>query len=298
MGRVFRVESKLIWNLEDFLLMNNPPQTIVDTPPPADETARVVVEADSEIRKMLKDEKTSNLQKYKQLVVGDASFWLFAWLELVTLLVGNLRGGLGIFARQKFFRGCFHKCGRGVVIGSNVTIRHPQRIEIGDNVVIDDYVVLDAKSDVPHATLRIEDGTVIGRNSALVCKGGTIHIGKDVNVSVNCTLISESNLYIGDKSLVAGHCYLIAGGNHGTEFSGVPFVDQPRLQKGGIQILANCWVGANVTMLDGVTLGPDTIIGAAALVNRSVPPATIAVGVPAKIISSRAMDTPPPCFAH
>ena len=178
----------------------------------------------------------------------------------------------------------FRRCGRGVVFGRNVTIRHPGRIEIGDNVVFDDNVVLDGKGD-RERTIRIGSGTMIARNSMLVCKGGTIDMGPKVIVSVNCTLISQSQLTIGESSLIAGHCYINAGGNHGTNFSGVPFIEQPRLDKGGIRIQSNCWICANATVLDGVELGPNTIVGAAALVNRSMPPNCIVGGVPAVPLS-------------
>lgn len=77
---------------------------------------------------------------------------------------------------------------------------------------------------------------------------------------------------------------MIAGGNHGTDFSGIPFVDQPRTQLGGIEVLENCWLGAQSTILDGIQIGPNSIVGAAALVNRDVSPDTIVAGVPAKAI--------------
>ena len=147
-------------------------------------------------------------------------------------------------------------------------IRHPHKIVLGDDVIIDDHVVLDAKGD-RETSIQIGDRTIVGRNSALVCKGGTIDVAPDVNISVNCTLISESTLSIGEKTLIGGHCYVIAGGSHGTDCSGVPFVDQPRSLKGGVEIKRNCWLGASVTMLDGVTIGPNTIVGAAAMVEPS-----------------------------
>jgi acetyltransferase-like isoleucine patch superfamily enzyme len=202
-----------------------------------------------------------------------------------------MRGAIGLFLRQRLYRGLFRECGRGVVIGHNVTIRNPCRICIGDNVVIDDNVVLDAKGDAED-TLSIASNSIIGRNSILVCKGGKIVIEPEVNISVNCTIISESEVTIGEKSLVGGHCYIIAGGNHGTQLDGTPFVDQPRLQKGGVTILHNCWLGANSTILDGTTIGPDAIVGAAALVRRDVPEKTIVAGVPAAIISSSTTDPP------
>ncbi len=242
-----------------------------------------LVEPDSEVRRLFKDRQTSDLKKYIWLTAGDVSFWRFVYFELVTFLLGGMRGALGLFLRRRFYPRTLKECGSGVVFGRNVTIRHPQRICIGNNVVLDDNVVLDAKGE-EGVTLKIADNTIVGRNSAIVCKGGTIDIQADVNISVNCTLISESQLSIGSKTLVAGHCYVIAGGNHGTDFSGIPFVDQPRTQLGGIEVLENCWLGAQSTILDGIRVGPNSIVGAAALVNHDVPPDTVVAGVPAKAI--------------
>lgn len=244
-----------------------------------------VVEPESEIRSLLKDRKTSNLSKYRWLTVGKSSFTRFLYFELLTFFLQGLRGALGIFLRQKLLPSTFQECGSGLVVGRNVVIRHPGRIVIGHNVVIDDNVVLDAKGDAD-TTIEIGSNTLIGRNSALVCKGGTIRLDCGVNVSVNCTVISESNVTIGEKSLVAGHCYIIGGGNHGVEFNGVPFVEQPRVDKGGVHIKENCWLGASSTVLDGTIIGPDSVVGASSLVCRNVAPQTIVGGVPAQPISS------------
>ena len=252
-------------------------------------TPHRIVEADSEIRRLLKDKNATNGSKYMWLTVGNDSILAFLRYEFLTTAFGGMRGALGLFCRQLLYPAMFRRCGRGVVFGRNVTIRHPGRIEIGDNVVFDDNVVLDGKGD-RERTIRIGSGTMIARNSMLVCKGGTIDMGPMVIVSVNCTLISESQLTIGERSLIAGHCYINAGGNHGKNFSGVPFIEQPRLDKGGIRIQSNCWICANATVLDGVDLGPNTIVGAAALVNRSMPPNCIVGGVPAIPLSDGNKD--------
>ena len=242
-------------------------------------------EPDSEIRKLLKDRNRSSLQKYMWLTIGESSLLRLAWHELLMILVGGLPGAIGIFFRGIFYRTLLQECGKGVVFGRNITLRHPGRIRIGDNVVFDDGVVLDAKGETS-TTITIGDDAIVGRNSSLVCKGGSIRIASAANISLNCTLISESLLAIGEKTLVGGHCYIIAGGNHGTQFNGVAFVDQPRTQKGGVDIRSNCWLGAHATVLDGVIVGPDAVVGAGAVVHRDVASRTIVGGVPAEVIHS------------
>lgn len=257
----------------------------VVSPDTAGQKSAQVVEPDSELRRLLKDRQMSNLRKYKLLMVGDRSYFWLAYYEMV-MLFGGIPGLLGLFVRHCLYPSLLQKCGKGVAFGRNVTIRHPHRICIGDNVVIDDNAVLDAKGDAA-TTIEIESNVIVGRNSSLVCKGGKIHVAENANISLNCTIISESEVNIGRKSLIGGHCYIIGGGNHGVEMNGVPFVDQPRTQHGGVHILENCWLGASTTVLDGTRIGPDAIVGAGAVVIRDVQEKTVVAGVPATLISTQ-----------
>lgn len=245
-----------------------------------------VDDPDSEIRAMFKDKSTSAVKKYMLLTVGKKSYWALFKYELLTGLFGSLPGALGLALRRMAYRRLFGRCGRGVVIGRNVTIRHPHRIHLGDRVIIDDHVVLDAKGDNDR-TLTIGDDTLIGRNTILSCKGGRIELGDRVNISVNCTLLSESLLTVGEKTLIAGHAYLVAGGNHSFDRTDTPILDQPLVQRGGVQIAQHCWLGASVTILDGVTVGRDSVIAAGAVVNKPVDAYKIVAGVPAKVIRDR-----------
>lgn len=258
--------------------------------------ALTLSDADSEIRRLLKDQNTSALKKYMWLTVGRNSLFALLKYELITGLLAPIPGALGILLRQKLYRHLFARCGRGLVIGRNVTIRHPHRIALGDNVFIDDNAVLDAKGDHPIA-IDIASDSILGRNSILCCKAGRIALENRVNISVNCTLISETNLTIAQRTLIAGHCYLIAGGNHGLDRTDIPILDQPLIEKGGIRIEPNCWLGANVTILDGVTLGRDSVVAAGAVVNKPVPPYSIVGGVPAKLLRDRRTPTTPPTSA-
>ncbi|MEX0886931.1 MAG: NAD-dependent epimerase/dehydratase family protein [Phycisphaeraceae bacterium] len=246
---------------------------------------------ETDVRRLLRQQNMSRLGKYMWLTTGRRSFLALLRYELVTGLAGSMPGAAGYLARTLTYRGLWGSCGRGVTIGRNVVIRHPHRIHIGDGVVIDDNVVLDAKGDHDH-TLVIGDHAIIGRGTILSCKGGTLHVGARANLSCNCTLISETRLDIGDRVLIAGHCYLIAGGNHGIECIDTPIIDQPMTSKGGIAIDQNAWLGANVTVLDGVAIGRDAVIAAGSVVNKPVEAFTIAGGVPARTIRHRAQNDP------
>ena len=243
-------------------------------------------EVDTVVRKILKDDTSSSWRKYMTLVVGQKSFWALFKYELLTGLLGSIPGAAGLLLRQKFYRCLLGSCGSGVAIGRNVTIRHPHRIHLGDRVIIDDNCVLDAKGE-DEVTVNIGNDSIIGRNTILSCKGGRIEIAPLVNVSVNCTFISETSLRIGTKVLIAGYCYVVAGGNHGIDRTDVPILEQPVLDKGGVDIAEHCWVGASVTILDGVTIGCDAVVAAGAVVTRAVDPFSIVGGVPARVLNDR-----------
>jgi acetyltransferase-like isoleucine patch superfamily enzyme len=161
-------------------------------------------------------------------------------------------------------------------------------------VIIDDYAVLDGKGD-REVTIDIGAGSIIGRNSILSCKqvaetSGHIVLKEQVNVSVNCTLISESELLIGEKVLIAGHCYLNAGGNHGLDRIDVAILEQPMVHKGGIRIGPGSWLGASCVLLDGATIGERAVIAAGAVVNGHVQDCTIVGGMPARLLRDRSAE--------
>lgn len=254
--------------------------------PPVRRRTGQPTEVDSEVRRLLKDHSASALAKYRAINVGRPGLLPLLAHELRATLLAGLGGAAGIALRQLFYRGMWRRCGKGVVVGRGVTIRHPHRIELGEGVIIDDHCVLDGKGEAD-VTIRLGDGVILGRNTVLSCKGGSIELEAGVNVSLNCTFISESKLTIGRRTYVAGHCYAIAGGTHGMERTDIPIADQPSIAKGGIAVGADAWIGAQVAILDGVTIGHDAVVGAGAVVLHDVAPFAVAAGVPARQLRSR-----------
>ena len=150
--------------------------------------------------------------------------------------------------------------------------------------MIDDNVVLDAKGQ-DNDGITIGDGVFIGRNTILNCKNGNIILEDNVNMGFNCQIFSASNVTIRKNGLIAAYCYLI-GGTHTFSKLDVSPLEQER-QSFGITINDNIWLGSNVQILDGVTIGRDCIIGTSAVVNSDIPDYSIAVGIPAKVIKNR-----------
>jgi acetyltransferase-like isoleucine patch superfamily enzyme len=237
-------------------------------------------------QKFLLDHRKGMVSKYKNLAVGNVSFFSLLKYEIITTLFSGIPGGVGLFLRKLFFPTLFKRTGKGVVFGKQMTIRHPGKIEIGNGVVFDDNTVLDAKGDNNRGII-MGDNILVGRNTIISCKGGDIEIGDFSNIGPNNTLISESVLKIGKYVFTAGHSYLIAGGNHSFEKKDQPIWFQPSTSRGGISIEDDIWIGAQSTILDGVKIGTGSVIGAASLVLKSIPSFSVAAGSPARVIKKR-----------
>lgn len=237
-----------------------------------------------EIQKELFDEKKSAFQKYQQLVIGKKGIWNLIKYELITTLVSWIPGAFGFVLRMKLYPLLLGEVGKNVTFGQNVVLRHPHKIKIGDNVAIDDNIVLDAKGQNNNGIV-IGNGVFIGRNTILNCKNGDIILDDGVSMGFNCQIFSASCVKVGKNALVAAYCYLI-GGTHTFTSLAVSPLEQER-QSQGITLGDNIWLGSNVQVLDGVNIGKDSIIGTSAVVNSNIPDFSIAVGIPAKVIRNR-----------
>jgi acetyltransferase-like isoleucine patch superfamily enzyme len=222
--------------------------------------------------------------KYAALIVGKTGFAALLKYELVVLASQSVPGALGLALRKALYPLLLGTCGRNVVFGQNVVLRHPHKIHIADNVVIDDHCLIDAKGD-SNAGIRIASGVFIGRNTILSCKNGDIELGEGANVGFNCEIFSASRVRIGANTLIAAYCYLI-GGNHDFSDASRAVLEQGRTSA-GIFVGDGAWLGAGAKVLDGVEIGARAVVGAGAVVRESVPEGATAVGVPARVVGTR-----------
>jgi acetyltransferase-like isoleucine patch superfamily enzyme len=235
-------------------------------------------------QKELFNKKKSSTQKYQELILGQKGLWKLIKFELILLFTSWMPGAFGLLLRSKLYPRILGSVGRNVAFGTNIAIRHPHKIHIGDNVVIDDGCVLDAKGE-GNKGLKIGNGVFVGRNTILTCHDGDIVLEDNVNIGFNCVISSLGSIVIKANHLMAAFCYLV-GGDHVADRTDVPILYQGRTAK-GIMIEENIWLGAGVAVLDGSTVGRDSIIGAHAVVNGKIAPYSIAVGAPAKTIRDR-----------
>lgn len=108
--------------------------------------------------------------------------------------------------------------------------------------------------------------------------GKNIKIGKRVFINSGCKFQDQGGISIGDDVLI-GHNCVIATLNHAMDPERrADMIPAP------VKIGDKVWIGANVTILQGVTIGEEAVIAAGAVVNKDVPARTVVGGIPAKII--------------
>ncbi len=110
--------------------------------------------------------------------------------------------------------------------------------------------------------------------------GHHVHFGKNVYANFNLTLVDDNHIYVGDGTLFGPNVVLATAGH--------PIA--PEIREKGYQynipvhIGKNCWLGAGVIVMPGVTIGDNSIIGAGSIVTRDIPPNVVAVGNPCRVM--------------
>lgn len=114
--------------------------------------------------------------------------------------------------------------------------------------------------------------------------GRKISIGRKSGLGINCKV--RGPLTIGDNVMM-GPDVMIYVRNHATDRTDIPMCEQGSSESRQVTIGNDVWIGARVIILPGVTIGNGSIIGAGAVVTKSIPPYSVAVGNPARVVKSR-----------
>lgn len=109
-----------------------------------------------------------------------------------------------------------------------------------------------------------------------VVRSQNVTIGKNVVIMNNCLMMSAGGITIDDNALVAANAQLISN-NHDLQ-------EHMIITCSPVHLKRNCWIGAGATILPGVTVGENSVVGAGSVVTKDVPDNCIAVGSPARVI--------------
>jgi acetyltransferase-like isoleucine patch superfamily enzyme len=203
-----------------------------------------------------------------------------------SLLIGLLQGiplSIGRKLRALLYRTILARLGNFVQIGTGVEFGGVRHIEIGNHVTIERDTQI--TSWYPKSRVILKDGVFLSRGVDIKNHlDGCIEIGEKTFIG-NFSSLSGKNIKIGRYCLIAAYTGIFAN-NHIYTDPDQYIQDQGASYK-GIVIGDDCWLGTGVKVVDGVRIGQGSVIGAGAVVTKDIPPYSIAVGVPAKIIGRR-----------
>jgi acetyltransferase-like isoleucine patch superfamily enzyme len=147
---------------------------------------------------------------------------------------------------------------------------------------------------LPGSALDIGDGVIVGRNAHFsVGEGGQLSIGDGTAVQDMCRFLGD--VVIGKGCIFAPNVF-VSSGNH--TFDALPHLS---IKEQGlvaasrsrpVRLFDDCWLGINVAVMPGVTIGRGCVVGANSVVTRDLPPYSVAAGNPARILRSRLAFTP------
>ena len=134
--------------------------------------------------------------------------------------------------------------------------------------------------------LQIGPHTLLEPNVWITAPGAArVSIGEGVFLNLGVMVASQALVEIGDHTMIANGGF-ISDASHRCDDLERPVTWQGFTSRGPTRIGANCWLGANVVVTDGVTIGERCVIGANSVVTNDIAPFTIAVGAPAKAVGS------------
>jgi acetyltransferase-like isoleucine patch superfamily enzyme len=157
-----------------------------------------------------------------------------------------------------------HALGAHTTLFRPLKIRNPRAVAIGARVtILDQFVLADLRpGEGDYPKIVIGDGTVI--QFRFQCNAAeSVRIGRNVLIASN-VLVTDSD--------------------HVVEPGSVPVTRNGKWTSRPVRIGDNCWLGQNAVILKGVTVGHDAIVGANSVVTRDVPPCSVSVGNPARVI--------------
>jgi acetyltransferase-like isoleucine patch superfamily enzyme len=156
-----------------------------------------------------------------------------------------------------------------------------RQLQVGRGVEIDPRAFIARGGPV-----TLGEQTVIRAGALLLPASGSIHIGCRSSINQYTVINGQGGVEIGRSVMVAAFVSIFAA-NHSFGNPVLPILEQGMDSKGGIVIEDDVWVGTHAVILDGVTIGAGSVIGAGAVVTKNVPAFSVVMGVPGRVVRSR-----------
>jgi acetyltransferase-like isoleucine patch superfamily enzyme len=206
--------------------------------------------------------------------------------HLVMQSIGWIPRPIGTLLRKQLYRPLFQSFGNSVYIQTGAEFLKAGAIQIGNDVRILRDVRLNANA--PNSAIRLADGVSLDRGVDInVTDFGNcqIEIGETTHLGPYTCIAGPGPIKIGKRCLIASHASMYSNNHIFSDAS--EWIMAQGITSKGIEIGDDCWLGTGVRVLDGVTIGQGCVVGAGAVVTKDIPPYSVAVGVPAKVISQR-----------
>lgn len=219
-------------------------------------------------------------------------YFLSRWLRLKELVVDLVvrwipAVSFGVVLRRKLYRTILTELGHSFYIQDGAEIIGASKIKIGNNVSLRRDVRLNCGGQ--RSKIYLKSGVTLDRGVDISCSEQTsIELGENTYINSYVCITGPGSIKIGNDCLIGPQSTIIAS-HHNFADSKQKIREQGGINK-GIVIEDDCWLGQGVRVIDGVRIGKGSIIGAGAVVNKDIPPYSIAVGVPAKVIRQRHKD--------
>lgn len=175
------------------------------------------------------------------------------------------------------------------LVGKGTTLRNLKYLECGKNVILEDYVEIQALS---LKGITIGNNVSLGRHSIVRPTGnyggrigGGLKVGDGSSFGPYCWIGCSGFISIG-RNVMVGPKTSFFGENHVFDAIDLPIREQG-VEWGPITVEDNVWIGGHAVIMPGVRIGTGAIIASGAVVTRDVPPYAIVGGVPAKTIKMR-----------
>lgn len=159
-------------------------------------------------------------------------------------------------------------------------------VQFGPRCVVESHTDLALGFALPRrGRLALAHDCTISQGVIIQPHGGSVRLGHSVYVGPYSVIYGHGGVEIGDDTLISMHCRILSS-DHALPPPDIAIRAQSDILK-PTRIGCDVWLGAGVTVLGGVTIGDGCVVGAGAVVSRDLPPRSIAVGVPAKVVRSR-----------